>query len=81
MSTINYHLNCKNPKSGRGFEISKKKPPNFIITIRYERWGVGHRRNEERNQGGPWAPPIRSKIGKIRSKMGKIRSKMGAKSY
>ena len=28
------------------------------------------RRNEERDQGGALAPPIRSKIGKIRSKMG-----------
>ena len=36
-----------------------------------------HRRNEEGDQGGPWAPPIRSKIGKIRSKMGAISFKMG----
>ena len=36
-----------------------------------------HRRNEEGDQGGPWAPPIRSKIGKIRSKMGAKSFKMG----
>ena len=38
---------------------------------------VAHRRNEEGDQGGPWAPPIRSKIGKIRSKMGAKSFKMG----
>ena len=36
---------------------------------------VSHRRNEERGQGGPWAPPIRSKIGFIKSKIGPIRKK------
>ena len=36
-----------------------------------------HRRNEERGQGGPWDPPIRSKIGKIRSKMGEKVAKLG----
>ena len=29
-----------------------------------------HRRNEERGQGVPWAPLIRSKMGPIRSKIG-----------
>ena len=36
-----------------------------------------HRRNEERAQGVPWAPPIRSKIGQIRSKIEEKRTKMG----
>ena len=36
-----------------------------------------HRRNEERAQGVPWAPPIRSKKGPIRSKIGGERTKMG----
>ena len=36
-----------------------------------------HRRNEERAQGVPWAPPIRSKMGSIRSKIGDKRTKMG----
>ena len=36
-----------------------------------------HRRNEERDQGVPWAPPIRSKMGPIRSKIGDKRPKMG----
>ena len=36
-----------------------------------------HRRNEERAQGVPWAPPIRSKMGPIRSKIGEIRTKIG----
>ena len=36
-----------------------------------------HRRNEERDQGVPWAPPIRSKMGSIRSKIGDKRTKMG----
>ena len=37
-----------------------------------------HRRNEDGDQGGPWAsPPIRSKIGKIRSKMGVKSFKIG----
>ena len=35
-----------------------------------------HRRNEERAQGLPWAPPIRSKKGPIRSKMWEKRTKM-----
>ena len=30
-----------------------------------------HRCNEERAQGVPWAPPIRSKMGPKRSKIGK----------
>ena len=37
-----------------------------------------HRRKEERAQGVPWAPSIRSKMGPIRSKIGDIRTKMGS---
>ena len=61
----------------------------FLFTLKYPRALIGafdlelanlefdHRRNEERGQGGPLAPPIRSKIGKIRSKMGAKSFKMG----
>ena len=37
-----------------------------------------HRRNEERDQGVPWAPPIRSKFGTIRSKIGEKGTKIGS---
>ena len=36
-----------------------------------------HRRNGERAQGVPQAPPIRSNMGPIRSKIGEIRTKIG----
>ena len=37
---------------------------------------VAHRRNKERAQGVPWAPPLRSKKGPIRSKIWGKRTKM-----
>ena len=42
------------------------------LSIRYN-----HRRNEERAQGVPWAPPIRRKMGPIRSKWEKKGTKWG----
>ena len=38
---------------------------------------VAHRRNKERAQGVPWAPPLRSKKGPIRSKIWGKRTQMG----
>ena len=37
----------------------------------------GHRRNEERGQGVPWATPIRSTLGPIMSKIGEKGPKYG----
>ena len=56
-----------------GGPITDQKVLNFYVPNR----GRMHRRNEERGQGGPWAPPIRSKMGLIKSKMGWRRTKMG----
>ena len=46
--------------------ISKNKTKNIQNNLD----SSVHRRNEERAQGVPWAPPMRSKMGPIRSKIG-----------
>ena len=52
--------------------ISKNKTKNIQNNLD----SSVHRRNEERAQGVPWAPPMRSKMGPIRSKIGEKMTKM-----